>query len=309
MGLWYDYAMKTFKQLALIGPTASGKTALSVKIAQQINAHILSLDSLSIYKEIDIVSAKPTIEERAGIEHFGIDTLYPDETFDVTTFIKLYHEVYTKCLHEGKNLVIVGGTSFYLKMLIEGISELPSIGIKTKQNAKEHLRELGKTYAWLYALDEKYMSSIEANDPYRIEKALHIYLETGLVPSQYFREFPPKPTVSAPLPIYQIDIKREALRERIALRSNMMVNNELIDEICMLEKKYTRAPNCMNAIGIKETLAYLDGIYDKKMLVEKITINTAKLAKRQTTFNQSQFRNVIKGSAVELSKKLDNLIC
>jgi len=119
--------MKTFKQLALIGPTASGKTALSIKIAQQMNAYILSLDSLSIYKEIDIVSAKPTLEERAGIEHFGMDYLYPDESFDVTTFIKLYHEVHAKCLEDEKNLVIVGGTSFYLKMLIEGISELPSI--------------------------------------------------------------------------------------------------------------------------------------------------------------------------------------
>ncbi len=75
----------------------------------------------------------------------------------------------------------------------------------------------------------------------------------------------------------------------------MMINDGLIDEICMLEKKYTRAPNCMKSIGIKETLAYLDGIYDKKMLIEKITTNTARLAKRQTTFNNSQFNNVIKG--------------
>jgi tRNA dimethylallyltransferase len=84
----------------------------------------------------------------------------------------------------------------------------------------------------------------------------------------------------------------------------MMLNDGLIDEICMLEKKYTRAPNCMKSIGIKETLAYLDGIYDKKMLIEKITINTARLAKRQTTFNNSQFTDVIKGSVEELEKKI-----
>ena len=87
LGLWYDYAMKTFEQLALIGPTASGKTALSIKIAQQMNAYILSLDSLSIYKEIDIVSAKPTLEERAGILHFGMDYLYPDESFDASSSV------------------------------------------------------------------------------------------------------------------------------------------------------------------------------------------------------------------------------
>lgn len=295
---------KTFKQLALIGPTASGKTALSIKIAHHMNAYILSLDSLSIYKEIDIVSAKPTLEERAGIVHFGMDYLYPDESFDVTTFIRLYHEVRRHCLEDGKNLVIVGGTSFYLKMLIEGISVLPSISNETKAKTITYLQDLQKSYEWLYSLDKLYMSNIESNDPYRIEKALNIYFETGLTPTQYFKKFPPQPTVTEPLPIYQIDIKRDTLRERIALRTKLMVKDGLIDEICMLEKKYTRAPNCMKSIGIKETLAYLDGRYDKNMLIEKITTNTARLAKRQTTFNNSQFNNVIKGSVKELENIL-----
>jgi len=296
--------LKTFKQLDLIGPTASGKTSLSIKIAQKMNAYILSLDSLSIYKEIDIVSAKPTMEERSGIVHFGIDYLYPNESFDVTTFIKLYQEVYTQCLKDGKNLVIVGGTSFYLKMLIEGISELPTISLETKEKTNRFLKDLKHTYHLLYDLDKTYMSNIESNDPYRIEKALHIYLETGLTATEYFKQFPPKPTVTETLPIYQIEIDRVKLRERIALRTKLMINDGLIDEICMLEKKYTRAPNCMKSIGIKETLAYLDGIYDKNMLVEKITTNTARLAKRQTTFNNSQFTNVIKGSVEELEKLL-----
>ena len=296
--------MESFKQLALIGPTASGKTALSIKIAQKMNAYILSLDSLSIYKEIDIVSAKPSIEERAGIAHFGINYLYPDESFDVTTFIKLYHEVYAKCQKDNKNLVIVGGTSFYLKMLMEGISELPSITKEVKEKTDSYLSDLPKTYAWLYELDPVYMEKIESNDPYRIEKVLHIYLQTGLTPTAYFKQFPPKPTVTDPLPIYQIDIDRAKLRERIALRTELMIKEGLIDEICMLEKKYTRAPNCMKSIGIKETLAYLDGIYDKTLLAEKITTNTARLAKRQNTFNNSQFEEVIKGSVEELEKIL-----
>ena len=94
------------------------------------------------------------------------------------------------------------------------------------------------------------------------------------------------------------------LRKRIALRTEMMVSDGLIDEICMLEQKYSRKPNCMKSIGIKEILAYLDGVYDKKMLIEKITTNTARLAKRQTTFNNSQFKNVIKGSVEDLEKIL-----
>ena len=296
--------MKNIKQLALIGSTASGKTSLAVKIAQQMNAHILSLDSLSIYKEIDIVSAKPTLEEREGVKHFGIDTIFPDESFDVTTFIALYRKVYKKCQEEHKNLVIVGGTSFYLKMLLEGVSTLPIMSKKTLKETQAHLLDLQETYVWLSDLDPNYMEKIESGDTYRIEKALNIYLETGQTPTAYFKAFPPKPTITTPLPIYQIEWEREILRQRIAQRTKIMVNEGLIDEICMLEKKYTRTPNCMKAIGIKETLAYLDGYYSKDEMITKITTHTARLAKRQRTFNNSQFENVVKGSVKELGKIL-----
>jgi len=294
----------TIQQLALIGPTASGKTSLSIKLAHNMNAHILSLDSLSIYRGIDIVSAKPSLEERKGIVHFGIDYLYPDEDFDVTTFVNLYHEVYARCQKENKNLVIVGGTSFYLKMLIEGISDIPKISEKVKQEAFTHLKDLSSAYDWLYTLDPEYMSNIASNDTYRIEKALHLYLETALVPTEYFKQHPPQPTIKDILPIYQITVDREVLRERIVLRTKLMLEQGLIDEICILEKKYSRTPNSMKAIGIKETLAYLDGMYDKKLLEEKIVTNTARLAKRQTTFNNSQFDNVLKGSVKELEEIL-----
>jgi len=296
--------MTSFQQLALIGPTASGKTALSIKVAKHMNAHILSLDSLAIYKEIDIVSAKPTAEERSGINHYGIDTIYPNEDFDVTTFITLYHDVCARCLAGNKNLVIVGGTSFYLKMLIDGISHLPAISEKTSLRTTEYLLDIQKAYAFLADLDSQHMKNIEPNDVYRIEKALDIYFETSLTPTEYFKQHPPIATISEPLPIYQIVWDRDKLRKRIALRTELMLADGLIDEICMLEEKYTRKPNCMKSIGIKETLAFLDGIYTKEQLIEKITTNTARLAKRQTTFNNSQFENVVKGSVEELEKIL-----
>jgi len=296
--------MNNIQQLALIGPTASGKTSLSIKLAHTLNAHILSLDSLSIYKEIDIVSAKPTLDERGDILHFGLDYLYPDEEFDVTTFMKLYRDVYSKCQEENKNLIIVGGTSFYLKMLLDGISNVPKVSDQTKKDASKHLSDLSSTYEWLFSIDPTYMSNIASNDAYRIEKALHLYIETSLTPTVYFKRFPPKPVITASLPIYQITVDRAVLRERIRLRTDMMLDDGLIDEICFLESKYTRLPNSMKAIGIKETLAYLDGIYDRDLLKEKIITNTARLAKRQTTFNNSQFDNVIKGSVEELEKLL-----
>ena len=296
--------MKNIKQIAIIGSTASGKTSLAVKVAKAYDAHILSLDSLSIYKEIDIVSAKPTVEEREGITHFGIDTIYPNEIFDVTTFIKLYTDIRQKCLQENKALVIVGGTSFYLKMLIEGVSNLPTISENTKIETSKMLLDLSKAYSLLNSLDPIYMSKIQSNDSYRIEKGLNIYIETGATPSVYFSDNPPVPTIQSELPIYQIEWEREILRKRIALRTKLMVNDGLIDEICTLEEKYGRTPNCMKAIGIKETLAYLDGIYTKEIMIEKITTNTSRLAKRQKTFNNSQFDNVVRGSVDELENIL-----
>lgn len=296
--------MKKIKQLAIIGPTASGKTALAIEYAKKFNAHILSLDSLSIYKEIDIVSAKPTIEERGDIKHFGIDYIYPNEDFDVTTFIDLYKEVYQKCIDDNKALIIVGGTSFYLKMLIDGISQLPTISQNTKRLVEKQLSDVNSSYSILYELDPSFMESIKSNDRYRIEKALNIYFETGLTPSVYFQQNPPIKTIIGDLPIYQINTPKDKLRERILLRTKLMVKDGLIDEICYLESKYGREPNAMKAIGLKETFDYLDGVYDLDMLISKISTNTARLAKRQTTFNNSQFKNIVKGSIEELKELL-----
>jgi tRNA dimethylallyltransferase len=271
------------KQIAIIGTTASGKTALALEIALKRNAIILSLDSLSVYKEIDIASAKPTKEERGEIVHFGIDEVYPNETFDVLEFIECYNKAKTYALKNQKNLIIVGGTGFYLKTLIEGIS----LGITTHEPLDISVVD---AYERLYALDETYMQKIERNDKYRIEKAYNIYKQTGLSPSEYFLKYPKKPFVED-LPIFEITWDVEALRKRIVLRTQQMIQQGLIDEVVFLEKKYSRLPNCMGSIGIIETLEYLDGKISRKQLEEKIIINTAQLAKRQRTFNKSQFGN------------------
>ncbi|MEA2029564.1 MAG: tRNA (adenosine(37)-N6)-dimethylallyltransferase MiaA [Campylobacterota bacterium] len=298
--------MKTIQQLAIIGATASGKSGASIEIASKLDAYILSLDSLSIYKEIDIASAKPTLEERQGIPHFGIDVFYPNQAFDVTEFIKLYQEAYSKALEDNKALVIVGGSSFYLKILIEGISKLPTISQESKNKTQERLKDLSSSYAILYALDQKYMQNIALTDRYRIEKVLDIYHETNLAPSHYFSQNSPQPIIQGELPIYSIATNRQVLRERIKLRTYQMIKQGILDEVCYLEKKYTRTPNPMKSIGIKETLDYLDGRYNKNIMIEKIITNTARLAKRQSTFNNSQFEDKIVVTLEELSKLASN---
>ncbi|SFV66522.1 tRNA dimethylallyltransferase [hydrothermal vent metagenome] len=297
--------MYSFRQIAIIGPTASGKTALAIEYAKRNHANILSLDSLSLYKEIDIVSAKPTIEEREGVKHFGIDVIYPNEPFDVTIFMRLYREAKSSSIKEGKNLVIVGGTSFYLKTLLYGISPMPKISKETKAKTAKTLKEsLTDAYAILSAIDKKYMNNIASTDSYRIEKMLNLYYETGLTPTDYFKQNLPLPTITDPLPIYEITVNREILRERIRVRTEKMLDIGLLDEVKYLEKKYSRTPNCMKAIGIKETLDFFDGIYTYNELKEKIVINTARLAKRQRTFNRSQFLEKVSLSLEELRELL-----
>ena len=296
--------MRDFQQIALIGPTASGKSSLAIELAEQSNAYILSLDSLAIYKEINIASAKPSIEERQGVKHFGIDVIFPDEPFDVTTFVKLYNSAKEEAIKEEKNLIIVGGTSFYLNILINGISKLPIISQKAKQKSNDLLQNLEKAHKFLYHLDKEYLKSITIHDSYRLEKMLNLYFETNMTPSDYFRANPPKSTIGDKLPIYEISVDKETLRKRITRRTSQMLKAGLIDEVFYLEKNYTRRPNPMRSIGIKEVLSYLDGQYTKFEMKTKIITHTTQLAKRQRTFNNSKFTDKVSLPLEELSKLL-----
>jgi tRNA dimethylallyltransferase len=279
------------RQLAIIGPTASGKSDLAIKIAQKTNSYILSIDSLSIYKEIDIVSAKPSKDELKQIKHFGIDILNPNDYFSVDIFIDLYKEVKFISQKDNKNLIIVGGTSFYLKSLIQGLSTLPNITKKISSDVKKELGNLNFCYDSLKKIDPIYMQNIAKNDSYRIEKALLIYRASNLSPTEWFKQNPPTPIISN-LKIYNIDVSRDILRERISKRTHKMVELGLIDEVCYLEQKYTRLPHAMGSIGIVEVLEYLDGKVTKDEMIENISIHTAQLAKRQQTFNKTQFENI-----------------
>ena len=287
------------KQLAIIGATASGKSDLAIAIAQRIDAYILSIDSLSIYKEIDIVSAKPSKEELKSVKHFGINELYTNEYFSVDIFIDLYKKTLEVCQKEGKNLIIVGGTSFYLKSLLDGLSPLPKITRQTEQIVAQKLQNVEECHTLLSSLDKEYMQKIAPNDRYRIEKALLIYEASKSTPSEWFQTHPPQAIIKN-LPIFNIDVEREVLRKRIALRTEKMYAMGLVDEVCYLEQKYRRTPHPMGAIGIVEVLEYLDAKVSKEEMLQNITIHTAQLAKRQQTFNRTQFKDVISAKLEDL---------
>ncbi len=277
--------------IALIGPTASGKSDLAIEFALKYNYEILSLDSLSIYKEIDIASAKPSKEELKLIKHYGVDEIYPSEKFDVMKFIEIYQKI------KHKKIIIVGGSSFYLKALLTGISPMPKISDEIKQIAKKY------DYQFLTKIDEEYAKKIKPQDSYRVNKAIEIYLATNLPPSEYFKQNPAKPIIEN-CKIYEIAVDRNILRERIKIRTDKMFKMGLIDEVAYLEKKYKdKTLPALKAIGVKEVIDYFDGIYTKEKLKEKIITNTARLAKRQQTFNKTQF-NKISLPLEELRKEL-----
>ena len=287
------------KTIAILGPTASGKTALSIELALKYNAYILSLDSLSIYKEINIASAKPSLAERQGIKHFGMDVLLPSEHFDVTMFFTLFAEAEQEALREGKNLIIVGGTSFYLKAMMEGLSIKPKISLHVKEKIDHLLLNLETSYALINAHDEAFASKIASSDRYRIEKWLEIFFTTGEIPSAYLLHAKQAPLIKE-VALFEIDTPRELLAQRIALRTQNMLTQGLVDEVFGLEKRYNRTPHCMKAIGIKEVLDYFDGKLTFNALSERISFNTIHLAKRQRTFNASQFPPHPKGDVNDL---------
>ncbi len=291
------------RTVVILGATASGKSDLSVKLAKEMDAYILSLDSLSIYKHIDIASAKPTKKERGEIPHFGIDEIEPDQNFSVALFFEIYKKADKKAKEEGKDLIIVGGTGFYLKALIEGMNDKPAISEETKRRVRVKMQNLQKAYKAVEKLDNNYAKKISPNDRYRIQKWFEIYFESGMGVSRYFENSNKIPLLKE-YELYEIETDRDLLRERIELRTRKMIRSGLIDEVAWLERNYTREPNCMKAIGIKETLGYLDGIYDKERMREKIVTNTARLAKRQRTFNSTQFPLHVKADAKTLYDKI-----
>lgn len=287
------------KTVAILGPTASGKTALAIALAKRHNALILSLDSLSIYRYIDIASAKPSIPEREGMTHLGIDVLFPDEHFDVTMFFGLYAEAKARAEEEGKNLIIVGGTSFYLKAMMEGLSLRPEISNSAQDEIRRLMCDIPLAYDLIRSTDSSYASKIASSDRYRIEKWLEIFIATAEIPSVYLERSKQAPLISE-LALFEIDVPREVLAQKITLRTHTMIKLGLVDEVFGLEKRYGRAPQCMKAIGIKEVLDYFDGSLKYNELVERISFNTIHLAKRQRTFNASQFPLHVKGDIEHL---------
>lgn len=306
--------MQTF---AILGGSGSGKSALSLEIASLHDCAILSLDSLSIYQEIDIASAKPSLEMRQGIPHFGIDILCPNALQNVSNFIQEYHRAKAFCEENRKHLLIVGGTGFYLKSLLMGLSPSPKLSLSEKLEIESLIHNLGglnAQYIFLSKIDSLYAGKIKPQDSYRITRALEIYFSTHLTPSAYFATYPPKPILES-CEIFEISLERALLRERIKQRTQEMLKNGLLEEVQNLVAHYGTQHQWAKSIGIKETLEYLklasfthSPISSLESLSDSISTHTAQLAKRQSTFNKTQFPSHFCGTATEIYSEIASRI-
>ena len=275
------------KVIVIVGPTASGKTSLSIELAKKINGEIVSCDSMQIYKDMDIGSAKPSKEEMQGIKHYMIDEVIPTQRFSVAEYKKKAELAIEEILKNGKVPIVVGGTGLYANSLIYGI-EYSNIEFDEKYRKK--LMEIAQSEEGLKSLyeeakriDKKAMEKISPNDQKRILRILEIYNATGKTKTEQ-EEISRKNEVKYDYNVFAINIERTILYERINKRVDIMIEQGLIEEVRKLIEKYPEFPTAMQAIGYKEIVQYFDGKITKEEAIEKIKQETRRYAKRQITW-------------------------
>lgn len=282
------------KVIVICGPTASGKTSLSIELAKQINGEIVSCDSMQIYKDMTIGTAKPTKEEMDGITHYLLDFVYPDQRYSVAEYKKDAENAIEKIISAGKVPIVVGGTGLYLEALIYNI-EYQNIDEDMEYRNKlyeiEKDQGLNKLYEMACKIDAKAMEKISPNDKKRICRVLEIYHLTGKTKTE-LEEESRKNEPKYNYKLFGITMDRDKLYERINLRVDIMMKQGLINEVKELLTKYKNFPTAMQGLGYKEVVEYLDGSITKEEMIDKIKMETRRYAKRQLTWFR-KYKNLI----------------
>ena len=274
------------KVIVICGPTASGKTTLSIQLAQKINGEIISSDSMQIYKDMNIGTAKPDQQEMQGIKHYLLDFVEPNQRYSVADYKKDAENAIEDILQKGKVPIIVGGTGIYVDSLIYGI-EYPNI--EFDENYRKELERrvekegLEKLYEKAKKIDPQAMKKISRNDQKRILRVLEIYNATGKTKTEQEIESR-KNEVKYDYRVFAINMDREKLYDRINKRVDIMIQKGLIEEVENLLKKYNEFPTAMQGLGYKEVVEYIQGKVLKEDMIENIKRESRRYAKRQITW-------------------------
>lgn len=272
--------------IALVGPTAVGKTELSLELAEELNAEIISVDSMQVYKYMDIGTAKPDAEEQGRVVHHLIDVAYPDEDYNAGRFVHDAEAAIEAIRSRGRLPLLVGGTGLYLKSLLEGIFELPAIDPKIREEVSARLEKLGPEalHAKLAEIDPIMAARLHPHDRQRITRAIEIFEGTGTRWSEQLRrqekKIPPRSCC-----LMGLTRPRNTLYERIDRRANLMLEMGLIEEVQkLLEMGYSAHLKSMQSIGYRHVIELLDGKRDREATVAHLARDTRRYAKRQYTW-------------------------
>ena len=265
--------------IAVVGATASGKTSYAIELAKKINGEIISADSRLVYKEMDIGTAKPTIDEMQEIPHYMIDVVEPEYNYSVGLYVKEAKKHITDIISRGKVPIVVGGTGLYFRVLLENY-DLPDV--KPDYELRKELSSYSyeELLEMLTKLDEKAANSVEKNDKKKLIRYIEIIKLAGK-PLDLVRRVKEK---EFNVEWVGLNFPREILYDRINKRVDLMIEQGLIDETKKLLQKHGRISNITDTIGYREVLSYLDGELSLDEAKDKLKQNTRNYAKRQLTW-------------------------
>ena len=272
--------------ICVVGPTASGKTALAIELAKAFNGEIVSCDSMQIYRRMDIGTAKPTAEERQGIPHHMIDVADPEESFSVSRYCQMATPIVEDILRRGKTCIIAGGTGLYVDALIRGndFASIPSTGCRQRLERRAEAEGIQVLTQELSAVDPESVQRAQGN-PRRIIRALEVYLETGQTLTAHNLATQAIPPRFSPLWIGLDDEDRQDLYRRIDLRVDLMLEQGLLEEIrSLLDSGIPESATAMQAIGYKEFIDALRGRIPMEQAVSDLKQASRRYAKRQKTW-------------------------
>lgn len=282
----------------LTGPTASGKTEVSLRLARKLNAEIVALDSMSLYRGMDIGTAKATESERARVPHHLIDIINPDDEFTVAAYVERAAEVCEQVLCRGRTPLFVGGTGLYLRGLLRGVFEGPPAdwAYRREMAAEAEKHEPNWLHQQLQSIDPETAGQRHPNDHRRLIRALEVYRVTGQPMSRLMIQ-KPLPENERPSHAYWLLPDRDWLYARINARVDAMIAAGLVDEVRgLLASEHPPARTARQALGYAEVIGYLEGHGTLDQAVERIKTRTRQFAKRQHTW----FRKMVECTEISL---------
>jgi len=285
------------------GATASGKSSASLQLAKLLDAEIISLDSMAIYRGMDIGTAKPPQADREKLPHHLIDIRDPNETFSTSQYREAALNTITDIQSRGKTVLFVGGTALYLKAMLRGMFEGPPADWDFRNKIEKEIEELGGEFLHerLQMVDPVAAHNIHPNDHRRITRALEVYFTTGKPISHWQMEFD-DPTPPEQCKVFAIRHSREILHQRIEQRVNAMFDGGLIEEVKSLLEQYKEfGQTAGQAVGYREVIEHLDGKHSEQETRELVLIRTRKFARHQETW----FRNLTECRLIDLEDGAD----